>query len=794
MSNHPKHVGILPLRNDVFFPGAVLQLAIGRPASVALLHDVQDEDLALGIVSQRVASVEEPSAEDLYDVGTYATVISVMRTGEDRFQVLVKGTGRFRLKRLDESGPFLTADVAPATAEELGDPPEDSLVKAVKTDGIRYVSLRPDLPERSKAVVRGIRNPGRLADVLAAHLEVPIEARQDVLATFSLKARLDKVQSLLESECNELKVSQRIHKNMDDERSKHQREQYLRHKMKAIREELGGAEDDEDFLDEIEQKLDAQKIPEHILKVGQKELKRLRTIPPQSAEFTVARTYLEWLTDLPWGEYSDQEIDLDQAEEVLDRDHFGLEKPKSRIVEFIAVHKLKQAMRGPILCLVGPPGVGKSSLARSMAAALGRRFVRMSLGGVRDEAEVRGHRRTYVGSMPGRLVKALKQAGTMNPVILLDEVDKLSADFRGDPSAALLEVLDPEQNHEFLDHYLDVGIDLSRVLFVATANALSTVPAALIDRLEVIEVSSYTHTEKKRIGTDHLLPKQLDDHGLEPSDLSLSEASVEALIERYTREAGVRQLDRELAALCRKGALAKVRQQPALAIGPEDLDDLLGPRKYYPETLDAKPVPGIATGLAWTSVGGAVLYVEATAMPGKGKLQLTGSLGEVMKESAQAVLSYVRAHAVRLGLADQADRSILKDLDLHIHFPAGATPKDGPSAGVALLASVVSLLRGVPVRDHLAMTGEITLRGLVLPVGGIKEKVLAAHRAGIERVLIPVRNQKDLIDVPAEVLAEIEVVPIEHMSDVIEQAFDDSLPTLLHDSSTTPDTPGHLRQ
>jgi ATP-dependent Lon protease len=777
-----KRLGLLPLRNDVFFPGAVLQLTVGRAASIALINAVQEGEIELGVLSQRDAAVESPSRDDLFDVGTYASIISVMQTNSDRFQVMVKGLSRFQLHELDSEGEFLRADVSDLELIEPSDDSLDELAATVRQQSLDYVTLRPDLPDRARTVLEGIRNPGRLADVIAAHLEIGLEPRQQVLATASIEERLKLVLRLLGEQCEELKVGSRIQQNLDDERSRHQREQYLRHKIRAIREELGDDDPDESFADKIEARLSDGVFPEAAAEAVARELSRLRAIPSQSAEYTVVRSYLEWLNAVPWNTVTEDRIDLDQANAILNRDHHGMDRPKERLVEFLAVHKLKDNMRGPILCMVGPPGVGKSSLGRAMAEAIGRKMVRISLGGVRDEAEVRGHRRTYVGALPGRIIKALRQAGSMNPLIVLDELDKLSSDFRGDPCAALLEVLDPEQNDAFVDHYLDLPVDLSQVMFVATANSLNSVPPALKDRLEIIEVSSYTSLEKQAIARKHLLPRQVDEHGLKEQDLSITNEAIGAIIERYTRESGVRQLEREIGAVCRKAAVSKIRELPSLSVDDVDLIDLLGPRKFLPETAGQNSMPGVALGLAWTSVGGAILYVETTAMPGKGKIRLTGSLGDVMKESAETAISYVRSHAGALGLQQQADKPLFEQTDLHIHFPAGGTPKDGPSAGVALLSAIVSLLRGIPIRSGLAMTGEISLRGRVLPVGGIKEKVLAAHRAGLTTILIPTLNEKDLLEVPDSVKDELTIHLIERMDEVLNFAFDhDALPTILNE-------------
>lgn len=778
-SDFPPRLGILPLRNDIFFPNALLQLTVGRPRSVALLKRLEQGDIQLGIVAQRDPGEEEPGQDDLFAVGTRGKVISMMPTGTDRYQLLVKGLERFQLLGLDEEEGHLIGDVE-ALVTETGDSDRvQELTEALRLRAVEYVDLRSDLPSRAKGVLSGLTDPERLADFIAAHLDMDLARRQEVLEVLDLCDRLEIVLNLLVEACQDLQISSRTSRNLETERSRQQREQFLRSKMRAIREELGEGDSETDQIDELEQRLEDSNPPELAKKAANRELKRMRSMPASSAEYGVLRNYVEWLADIPWSHCSEDCLDLDRAREILDRDHYGLEKPKKRLVQFLAVQQLKADLKGPIICLVGPPGVGKSSLAKAMAESMGREFARISLGGVRDEAEIRGHRRTYVGAFPGRIAKALKQAGTMNPLILLDEIDKLSSDFRGDPSSALLEVLDGEQNDAFADHYLDVPLDLSQVLFVATANSLAPLPPALKDRLEILEVSSYTHRDKEEIATRHLLPRQIQQHGLVESDLDLLDGTLAQVIDQYTREAGVRQLERELASLCREAAIARVEARGPLQLEEDGLSDYLGPRKFYSELPEPHAIPGLALGLAWTQSGGELLHVEVSDMPGKGKLKLTGRLGDVMKESAEAALSYLRAHAIRLGLSEDATENLLEKRDLHVHFPAGATPKDGPSAGVAVYAAMLSLLRSTPLPNDVAMTGEISLRGRVLPVGGIREKLLAAHRSGLRRILLPRRNEKDLVEVPDGVREEMKVYLVDRLDEVTDTLFESALPSSL---------------
>ncbi|MGZ6134920.1 MAG: endopeptidase La, partial [Myxococcaceae bacterium] len=618
-------------------------------------------------------------------------------------------------------------------------------------------------------LVESITHPGHLADLIAANVDVPIEEKQAVLETVDLKARMKLVLELLNRKREILKLSNKIDSAVKGEMSKTQREYYLRQQLKAIKEELGEMGEEEEELDELQERLKKAGLPPEVEKVATKELNRLKTIPAASSEYTVARTYLDWIADLPWAKTSEDNLDIENARATLDADHYGIQKVKKRILEYLAVRKLKNDMKGPILCLVGPPGVGKTSLGQSIARSVGRKFVRLSLGGVRDEAEIRGHRRTYVGALPGRFIQSMKKAGTKNPVMMLDEIDKLGADFRGDPSAALLEVLDPEQNNSFSDHYLDVAFDLSKVLFIATANQLDPVPGPLRDRMEIIELSGYTFEEKQQIARIHLVPKQLREHGLSTDHISIEDGALLTLITSYTREAGVRGLERRIADICRAVAVeVAAGKADKQIITPDRVKEILGPEAFYSEVAERTEVPGVATGLAWTAVGGDLLFIEATKMAGKGGMTLTGQLGDVMKESAQAALSYLRSKADGLGISP----NFLEKTDIHLHFPAGSIPKDGPSAGVTILTALTSLMTGIRVRGDTAMTGEATLRGLVLPVGGIKEKVLAAHRAGIKRVILPERVRKDLNDVPDQAKKDIEFIFVTQMDEVLRNALE----------------------
>jgi len=769
----PDTLPILPLRNSVLFPGAIIPIDVGRRKSVRLVEDaIAKERPVIGILTQKDARTEDPGAGDLYMVGCAARILKVIKLAKDNFSVILQGVSRFEVSTFDGAEPFLAAKVRSVPDPTSSDVELDALVMNLKDIAKRVVKLMPELPKEAGALVDSVTEAGHLADLITSHLELEVGEKQDVLETFDLKTRTRKVLQFLSRQLEVLKVRERINTQVQEEMGRNQREYVLRQQLKAIKEELGELDDGGGDLDEFAEKITKAKMPEEAEKVARKQLDRLKGMQPSSAEYTVTRTYLEWLVELPWSISTEDHIELQEVRRCLDEDHYDLDKVKKRIVEYMAVRKLKNDKKGPILCLAGPPGVGKTSLGRSVARAIGRKFGRISLGGVRDEAEIRGHRRTYVGSLPGRIIQGIKKAGTNNPVFVLDEIDKLGHDFRGDPASALLEVLDPEQNSTFSDHYLEVTFDLSKVLFIATANQLDPIPWALRDRLEIIELPGYTRQEKKMIARKFLVPKQLDDHGLTPERCEITDEAIFEVVDSYTREAGVRNLEREIGSVCRAVAVkvAEGQAKDHEVIGGAEVEEVLGPKKFVSEVAERTAEPGVATGLAWTAVGGDILFIEATQMPGKGKLTLTGQLGDVMKESVTAALSFVRGRAAQLGLDPG---NFLENKDLHVHVPAGAVPKDGPSAGITMYTALVSLLTGVPVRPDVAMTGEITLRGNVLQIGGVKEKLLAAHRAGIKRVIIPDRNVKDLIDVPDEVKREMEILSVKRMDEVLALALKD---------------------
>ncbi|HLU67988.1 MAG TPA: endopeptidase La, partial [Kofleriaceae bacterium] len=693
-------------------------------------------------------------------------VLKVIKLAKDNFSVILQGVTRVSVEAFEGTEPFIAARVEARPDPTTTDVELDALVMNLKDIAKRVVKLMPELPKEAGALVDSVTEPGHLADLITSNLELEVGEKQEILETYDLKARMRKVLQFLSRQLEVLKVRERINTQVQEEMGRNQREYVLRQQLKAIKDELGELDDSGGDLEEFKEKIAQARMPEEAEKAALKQYDRLKSMQPSSAEYTVTRTYLEWLVELPWAISTEDHIELDEVRKVLNEDHYDLEKVKKRIVEYMAVRKLKNDKKGPILCLSGPPGVGKTSLGRSVARAIGRKFVRVSLGGVRDEAEIRGHRRTYVGSLPGRIIQGIKKSGTNNPVFVLDEIDKLGHDFRGDPASALLEVLDPEQNYSFSDHYLEVPFDLSKVMFIATANQLDPIPWALRDRLEIIELPGYTRQEKRHISRQFLVPKQLEEHGLKSEQCEVTDDAIYEIIDSYTREAGVRNLEREIGSLCR-GVAVKVAEgsaRPKEVITAAEVPEYLGPTKYVSEVADRTSEPGVATGLAWTSVGGDILFIEATRMPGKGKLTLTGQLGDVMKESVTAALSFIRSRAPQLGLEAG---NLVENMDIHVHVPAGGIPKDGPSAGVTMYTALVSLLLGVPVSPDVAMTGEITLRGNVLQIGGVKEKLLAAHRAGIKRVIIPERNVKDLVDVPDEVKQEIEIIPVKRMDEVL---------------------------
>ncbi len=774
----PEELSILALRDTVLFPGAIIPIDVGRPRSVRLIEQaIAEERPIVGVVTQRDRQVQEPGAEDLYEVGCSARILKVIKLAKDNYSVILQGVGRIRIDTWLAFEPFIRAKVSPI--EDHLDPDRDveavALVQNIKETAKKLIALVPELPQEAAALLDSVSDYSQVADLVVGNLDIDPGEKQDVLETADVLERMRKVLTLLARQLEILKIRERINSQVQEEMGHSQREYVLRQQLKAIKGELGEMDDESGDIEELQQKIEQAKMPEEVEKVALKQLDRLRHMQPSSAEYTVTRTYLEWLVELPWSKSTEDQIDLAHVREVLDADHYDLDKVKKRILEYMAVLKLNASKKGPILCLLGPPGVGKTSLGKSIARAIGRNFVRISLGGVRDEAEIRGHRRTYVGALPGRIVQGLRKAGTNNPVIVLDEIDKLGHDFRGDPASALLEVLDPEQNHTFSDHYLEVPFDLSRVMFIATANYADPIPPALKDRLEIIELPGYTRQEKLAIARRFLIPKQVREHGLEDAgiEIEFTDDAIMTLIDSYTREAGVRNLEREIAAIVRGVAVKVVDGQVegGVRIDAEDVPSYLGPQKYLPEMADRTAEPGVATGLAWTPVGGEIMFVEATKMPGKGGLMLTGQLGDVMKESAQAALSYVKSHLDDFGI----DPEDLAKSDLHVHVPAGAIPKDGPSAGVAMVSAITSLLAGVCVRSDVAMTGEITLRGLVLPVGGIKEKMLAAHRAGIKRIVLPERNAKDVVDVPEEIREQMDIVYVKTVDDVLDAVLEEPI-------------------
>ena len=769
----PDVLGILPLRGTVIFPHAVTPLAVGRPGSVKLVQEALQGSRIIGAVMQRDPSVDDPRAQGLHAIGTVVLIHKAMKQPDGTVRLVVQGLSRFRITDVLQEAPFLRAriqrpaDDAPATLEV------EALARTASTLFQKVVSLSPTLPDELQNVLGAAEAPGVLADLIAGALPILQTAlRQELLETIGVAERLQRLVAALTKEAEVLELGSKIQSEAQSEMSKSQREYYLREQMKAIQKELGDGDDRTQEIDALRKKIDAAGMTEEAKTEALRELDRLAKMPPAAAEYTVARTYIDWLVSMPWQQETADNVDIAAARTILDEDHEGLEKIKDRILEYLAVKKIRQAGKDPILCFVGPPGVGKTSLGKSIARALGRKFHRISLGGMRDEAEIRGHRRTYIGALPGQIIQGLRRAGTKNPVFMLDEIDKLGMDFRGDPASALLEVLDPEQNVSFRDHYLDVAFDLSRVLFVTTANVVDTVPPALRDRMEIIPLAGYTEEEKIAIAQRHLVPKQSKEHGLDPAaDIEFTPEALRLLARGYTRESGVRNLEREIASVCRKVARRRAEGHPdAVQVSPDLVTSFLGvPRFELEEVEERTRVPGVAIGLAWTPVGGDVLFIEATRMQGKRTLTLTGQLGDVMKESVQAALSWVRSHADELAIAPE----FWETSDIHVHVPAGAIPKDGPSAGVTMTTALVSLLTGRRVRPGLAMTGEVSLTGRVLPVGGIKEKVLAAHRAGIRTVLLPKRNEKNLVeDVPRAVRDEMTIHLVDSVPDVLRLALE----------------------
>ena len=783
----PHLLPILPVRNIVVFPGTVMPLNVGRPKSKALLDDVMPGEKLIGVVTQRQASQEDPAEKDMFATGVVCSILKLFKLPDGNQSIIVHGLARFKVASFEQQTPFAVARIV--VLQDTFEPTKemDALVVSVRQQANRVIELSPSTPDEAQQVLNTVQHPSALADFLAANLQAEIDEKQRLLEELNVETRLRIIAGRLATQLDVLELQNKIQSQVKENIDRSQRKYFLQEQMKAIRKELG--ESDPSLAGEVEglrEKLQAAKLPEAVMKEASRELERLETIPMASPEYGVIRTYLQLMSELPWAVMTQDKLELGEARQTLDRDHHGLEKVKRRILEYLAVRKLKPDGGGAILCLVGPPGVGKTSLGKSIATAMNRKFIRVALGGVRDEADIRGHRRTYIGAMPGRIIAELRKAGARNPVMMLDEVDKLGADFRGDPASALLEVLDPAQNSTFTDHYLDVQFDLSKVLFVATANTMDTVPGPLRDRMEVIEIPGYTERDKLQIAQNYLVPRQLDGCGLQASHVTFAPAALTWLIEGYTREAGVRNLERNIGAVCRSIAadiVASAERQPARAkpampkvkVDKALVSRVLGPRKFEPELIGRTAVAGVATGLAYTPFGGEILFVEASRMAGKGGITLTGQIGEVMKESATAAFSLLRSRASTLGIS----ASLLAESDVHIHVPAGAIPKDGPSAGVAMFLALASLFTNRRIRPDIAMTGEITLRGLVLPIGGLKEKALAARRAGIKHVLVPVRNEKDMEDVPAEVKSELKFHFVSNVDQAMALAMD-----------TTPTKPG----
>ncbi len=765
----PTELPILPLRGVVVFPSAIAPLLISRGASLKLVEDVLSGDRILGLVAQKNAENESPGTDALYSRGTAGRILKMLKYPDGSVRILVQGLRRIEIQHYTRREPYFAAQIRLLTEIPDGSTDIETAQTQMVQQFSKFVSMIPYLPDELQVVVTNIKDPSKVTDLIASNLNISLEEKQDLLNTLDLRARVERLGAILNREIELLELGHKIQSQVQTELNKNQKEFYLRQQMKAIQRELGEGDSRSAELDELRQKIADANMPEEARKAADNELDRLRIIPPESAEHTVVRTYLEWLVNMPWGTSTEDNLDIPHARSVLDEDHFDLEKVKDRILEYLAVRKLRKDPKGPILCFVGPPGVGKTSLGRSIAKAMERKFIRLSLGGVRDEAEIRGHRRTYIGSLPGRIIQSLRTAGSNNPMIMLDEIDKLGGDFRGDPASALLEVLDPEQNHAFVDHYLDVPVDLSKVMWVTTANYLDPIPPALLDRMEVLELSGYIEEEKLQISWRHLIPKQIRENGLTDANIAFTEEGLLKIIRSYTREAGLRNLEREIGRVCRKVARAVTEGQTDLVtISPEKVREFLGPERFFAEVAERSGEPGVATGLAYTPNGGDILFIESTKMGGKKGLTLTGHLGEVMKESAQAALSYIRARADRLGIAPD----FFENCDLHIHVPAGAVPKDGPSAGVTIATSLASLLTGRPVKHALAMTGEITLRGKVMPVGGIKEKVLAAKRAGIRTVVLPRLNQKDLEDIPETVRQEMQFQFVDTIAEALDFALE----------------------
>ncbi|MCK8825335.1 endopeptidase La [Fuchsiella alkaliacetigena] len=759
---------LLVLRGLVVFPHMVIPLLVGRDKSVEALEEAMVEDRLIFLAAQKDEKIEEPELEEIYPMGTIAKVKQLVKLPDGTIKILIEGLMRAKIEDFIQTEPYFRVKIEELDAAEEKTQETEALMRTLINEFEEYVKLNKKLPPETMMTVVNVEDPGRLVDIMVSHMSLKVEQEQEILTAVAYQDRLEKLCKILREEIEVLKIENKISSKVRNQVEKRQKEYYLKEQLKAIKKELGK---DDEFSDEVEEykaKIEEAELPEEVEEKAIKEAERLAQMPPMASEGVVVRNYLDCILDLPWNEKSDDRLVLDEAEEILERDHYALEDVKERILEYLAVQKLTSEMKSPILCLVGPPGVGKTSLGKSIAEAIGREFVRLSLGGVRDEAEIRGHRRTYVGSRPGRIINAVRDAGTKNPLFLLDEVDKISSDFRGDPASALLEVLDPEQNDQFTDHYLEMPFDLSEVIFITTANVSHTIPRPLLDRMEVIEIAGYTEEEKVEIAKRHLLTKQIENHGLAEEQIQLSDNALRKIIRNYTREAGVRNLERKLANVCRKVAKEVVKGKETMSrITIQNVDKYLGIEEYRYGEINEKPYTGVATGLAWTDTGGNILKIEVSIVAGKGKLLLTGKLGEVMKESAQAALSYARSKVEELDL----EEDFYEKYDVHVHVPKGAIPKDGPSAGITIAIAIISALTEQPVSEEVAMTGEITLRGRVLPVGGIKSKVLAAHRSEVKRVIIPQENEKHLEEIPKEIRRELDFKLVEHMDEVLAAAL-----------------------
>jgi ATP-dependent Lon protease len=763
-------VPLLPLRGLLVYPTMVLHLDVGREKSVQALENAMVDDHLIFLTTQKEMSIDEPSEDDLYQMGTLTKVKQMLKLPNGTIRVLVEGLIRAKIVSFQEESNFYSVKIETYEDRQTKDVEDEALMRTMLEYFEQYIKLSKKISAETYASVTDIEEPGRMADIISSHLPLKQKEKQEILETIDVKERMNRVIDIIHNEKEVLNLEKKIGQRVKRSMERTQKEYYLREQMKAIQKELGDKEGKTGEVAELGEKIEEAGMPEHVKLAALKELERYEKVPSSSAESAVIRNYIEWLLSLPWMKKTEDDLDINRAEKILNKDHYGLEKVKERVLEYLAVQKLTNSLKGPILCLAGPPGVGKTSLARSIAKSLNRHFVRVSLGGVRDESEIRGHRRTYVGAMPGRIIQGMKKAGTINPVFLLDEIDKMSNDFRGDPSSAMLEVLDPEQNHNFSDHYIEEAYDLSKVMFIATANNLSTVPGPLLDRMEIITIAGYTEIEKVHITRDHLLPKLITEHGLSKGNLQVRDEAILKVVRYYTREAGVRSIERQMATICRKTAKIIVSgEKKRVIVTDKNVEEFLGKPRFHYGQAEQEDQIGVATGLAYTTVGGDTLQIEVSLSPGKGKLVLTGKLGDVMKESAQAAFSYIRSKAKMLGI----EENFHEKYDIHIHVPEGAVPKDGPSAGITIATALVSALSGKPIRKEVGMTGEITLRGRVLPIGGLKEKTLSAHRAGLTKVIIPKDNEKDIDEIPESVRNDVEFVLVSHVDEVLKHALND---------------------